>query len=75
MIAIILITGAPSSPGAPSDVGIFQGSTSSANRYRDHSQDGRSCSGKFYILLAYYVYIILLLLNIFLHYCDNYNNR
>ena len=49
MIAIILITGAPSSPGAPSDVGIFQGSTSSANRYRDHSQDGRSCSGKFYI--------------------------
>ena len=49
MIAMIIITGAPSSPGAPSDVGIFQGSTSSADRYRDHSQDGLSCSGKFYI--------------------------
>ena len=49
MIAMIIITGAPSSPGAPSDVGIFQGSTSSADRYRDHSQDGLACSGKFYI--------------------------
>ena len=49
MIAIIIIIGAQSSPGAPSDVGIVQGSTSSANRYRDHAQDGSSCSGKFYI--------------------------
>ena len=49
MIATIIITGAPSSSGAPSDVRIIQGFTSSADRYRDHSQDGISCSGKFNI--------------------------
>ena len=49
MIAIFIITGAQSSSGAPLDFGNVERSTSSANRYRDHAQDGSSCSGKFYI--------------------------
>ena len=46
---MIIITGAPSSTGAPSDAVVPPGSPSSAERYRANSQDVHTCSGKLYI--------------------------